>query len=220
MAPDGTFARVHCPRASRHAHCCAQHTVSVPPPAPSPWRNPTPGQLALNDSTTCPSLAHIDTDMSHVPTTSTTRPAGSLALNESALTGESTPQLKEPLPSLGLPPSTRLNLAEHRACVALGGTKLLQHSAGSQPRSQQPPGGGAVGVVLRTGFHSSQGKLMLSLLDAEGRAHVCGRSVLVGLVFSRCCECTARVHCTSPRPPAPPLQLSAVSPQRRRTILS
>ena len=101
----------------------------------------------------------------HVPRphdTSTTRPAGSLALNESALTGESTPQLKEPLPSLGLPPSTRLNLAEHRACVALGGTKLLQHSAGTQPRSQQPPGGGAVGVVLRTGFHSSQGKLMLS----------------------------------------------------------
>ena len=138
--------------------------------------------------------------MSHVPTTSTTRPAGSLALNESALTGESTPQLKEPLPSLGLPPSTRLNLAEHRACVALGGTKLLQHSAGAQPRSQQPPGGGAVGVVLRTGFHSSQGKLMLSLLDAEGRAHVCGRSVLVGLVFSRCCECTARAPVLPPPP--------------------
>ncbi|EOD41725.1 hypothetical protein EMIHUDRAFT_460972 [Emiliania huxleyi CCMP1516] len=108
---------------------------------------------------------------------------GSLALNESALTGESTPQLKEPLPSLGLPPSTRLNLAEHRACVALGGTKLLQHSAGTQPRSQQPPGGGAVGVVLRTGFHSSQGKLMRTILFATERVNGSDRETLLFILF-------------------------------------
>ena len=81
---------------------------------------------------------------------------GSVAINESALTGESTPQLKQPLASLGVDASTRLHLGTHRASVVLGGTKLLQHTSGDQPKAMQPPGGGAVGVVVKTGFYSSQ----------------------------------------------------------------
>ena len=78
-----------------------------------------------------------------------------------ALTGESTPLLKEPLHSLGLDPATPLCMGKHRACVVLGGTAILQHSAaeGGSGGIPPPPGGGAVGFVLRTGFHSSQGRL-------------------------------------------------------------
>jgi cation-transporting ATPase 13A1 len=81
---------------------------------------------------------------------------GTVAINESSLTGESTPQLKAAVNTLGEDPSARLSMSTHRACVVLGGTKLLQHTSGDQARQMQPPGGGAVAVVLRTGFYSSQ----------------------------------------------------------------
>lgn len=51
-----------------------------------------------------------------------------------------------------------LSLTAHRAALVLGGTKIMQHSAGSQPAALQPPGGGAVGYVIRTGFYSSQAR--------------------------------------------------------------
>lgn len=81
---------------------------------------------------------------------------GTVAINESSLTGESDPQLKVAVGALGDDPATPLSLLSHRASVVLGGTKLLQHTSGEQPKLLQPPGGGAVAVVLRTGFASSQ----------------------------------------------------------------
>lgn len=109
---------------------------------------------------------------------------GGVTVNESALTGESIPQIKEPLDRraavtplplamhrcdtdggamyvrslcrLGLSGDTRLDVGRHGASLVLGGTKVLQHTAGSQRSALQPPGGGAVGFVLRTGFQSSQ----------------------------------------------------------------
>ena len=71
--------------------------------------------------------------------------------------------LKEPLeavgcatPDAGGEGEPRLSFSAHRSAIVLGGTKLLQHAPGAQPASLQPPGGGAVGLVLRTGFYSSQ----------------------------------------------------------------
>ena len=85
--------------------------------------------------------------------------------------GESTPQRKAPLDSLGLEPDERVALSTHRACLLLAGTKLLQHSSGAQPRSLQPPQqGAALGVVVRTAFQSSQGALMRTILFSSQRA--------------------------------------------------
>ena len=100
---------------------------------------------------------------------------GSVTVNESALTGESTPLQKEPLDALGLEPSSLLDMQRHRSSILLGGTKLLQHSTtatGSATATQRippPKGGGAVGLVLRTGFRSSQGDLIRTILFASER---------------------------------------------------
>ena len=130
---------------------------------------------------------------------------GSVTVNESALTGESTPMLKMPLeaavaeenpdgggggggggsraaaaPSSG--GAAPLSFSGHRASVVLGGTKILQHSAGTQPASLQPLGGGAVGYVLRTGFYSSPGELIRTILFASERASENSRETLVFII--------------------------------------
>ena len=65
---------------------------------------------------------------------------GSVTVNESALTGESTPMLKSPLEQVSdEPTSACLSMSAHKAAVVLGGVKLLQHSAGTQPSALQPP---------------------------------------------------------------------------------
>lgn len=57
--------------------------------------------------------------------------AGSCIVDESVLTGESTPQWKSPLLSAmqsGLNPDTLLDLKRDKAHVLFGGTKVVQHS--------------------------------------------------------------------------------------------
>ena len=88
----------------------------------------------------------------------------------------SPPMPQEPLDALGLELTVELCMRRHRASVVLGGTKVMQHSSGggggathatkatnaaaTTSRLPIPPGGGAVGFVLRTGFLSSQGGLI------------------------------------------------------------
>ena len=113
---------------------------------------------------------------------------GSVTVNESALTGESTPLLKEPLEALGLEATTPLCMARHRASVVLGGTKLLQHASGSGSGGKipTPPGGGAVGFVLRTCFSSSQGGLIRTILFSSERASENTLETLFFIAFLLC----------------------------------
>ena len=130
---------------------------------------------------------------------------GTVTVNESALTGESTPMLKSPIdtvadqtphtpsPSLnaaaaeGPAPPPKLDITKHKAAVVLGGTRLLQHTSGTtQPSSSQPPGGGAVGYVLRTGFDSTQGELMRTILFASERATGDSKETLVFILILLC----------------------------------
>ena len=109
---------------------------------------------------------------------------GTVTVNESALTGESTPLLKSPIDVVtDDPTSAPFSMEAHKAAVVLGGTKLLQHSSGSQPSALQPPGGGAVGYVLRTGFHSTQGELIRTILFASDRATEHSRETIVFILF-------------------------------------
>jgi len=120
---------------------------------------------------------------------------GAAVVNESALTGESTPQRKESLESLGLAPTTRLDLRAHRACVLLSGTKLLQHTAGAQSRALQPPQpSAALGYVVRTGFQSSQGKLMRTILFSSQRATGNTKEVFVFILFLLVFALAAAAH--------------------------
>ena len=96
---------------------------------------------------------------------------GSTVVNEASLTGESVPQMKEGL--------TEMEEGEHLSMkgknkmnVAYAGTKMLQCKGAEELESQlgemksltpsipNPPDGGCVCFVLRTGFSSAQGKLV------------------------------------------------------------
>eukprot|EP00808_Paulinella_micropora_P012340 g13561.t1 len=96
---------------------------------------------------------------------------GSAVVNESSLTGESTPQMKSALIAVGESRNQPLSIEHaHRVNVLYSGTVLNQHTgpaAESKELLTQPtaktlvaPDGGCICFCLRTGFSSSQGKLI------------------------------------------------------------
>ncbi|GER34911.1 cation-transporting atpase 13a1, partial [Striga asiatica] len=92
--------------------------------------------------------------------------AGSAIVNEAILTGESTPQWKVSI--TGRATDEKLSAKRDKAHVLFGGTKILQHTP-DKTFHLKAPDGGCVAVVLRTGFETSQGKLMRTILFSTER---------------------------------------------------
>ncbi|KAG8376204.1 hypothetical protein BUALT_Bualt09G0038800 [Buddleja alternifolia] len=92
--------------------------------------------------------------------------AGSAIVNEAILTGESTPQWKVPV--IGRGTDEKLSTKRDKAHVLFGGTKILQHTP-DKTFHLKAPDGGCLAVVLRTGFETSQGKLMRTILFSTER---------------------------------------------------
>ena len=88
---------------------------------------------------------------------------GQCIVNEAMLSGESTPQAKD---SVALrDPLEHLDMAsEHRNNVLFGGTKILQVNEPEVVSGWQTPDHGCLAVVLRTGFGTSQGKLVRTMV--------------------------------------------------------
>jgi len=94
---------------------------------------------------------------------------GDIVVDEAILTGESLPQMKKPLGVKGSSDNeTALDMeGQHRSHVLFSGTKIIRIEEGTEawpsfipslPSSQ--PRVKVVGVVLRTGYHSTQGELL------------------------------------------------------------
>ncbi|XXG50746.1 hypothetical protein AAC387_Pa02g4686 [Persea americana] len=92
--------------------------------------------------------------------------AGSAIVNEAILTGESTPQWKVSITGRGI--EEKLSAKRDKSHILFGGTKILQHTPDKLVHLKTPDGG-CLAVVLRTGFETSQGKLMRTILFSTER---------------------------------------------------
>eukprot|EP00884_Botryococcus_braunii_P002446 jgi/Botrbrau1/12201/Bobra.0186s0106.1 len=101
--------------------------------------------------------------------------AGTCIVEEAVLTGESTPQWKTPLETGGaneigssvqvanVDLNQRLVIKRDKNNVLFGGTKILQHHGDKGARIRTPDSG-CLAVVLRTGYETTQGRLMRTIL--------------------------------------------------------
>ncbi|KAL2391019.1 hypothetical protein RJ035_000640 [Blastomyces gilchristii] len=112
---------------------------------------------------------------------------GSVIVNEAMLSGESTPLLKD---SIQLRPGDDQIDSEglDKNSFLYGGTKVLQithpNSSDSLPNGlPTPPDNGALGVVVKTGFETSQGSLVRTMIYSTERVSANNVEALLFILF-------------------------------------
>ncbi|KHJ33104.1 putative cation-transporting atpase 4 [Erysiphe necator] len=114
---------------------------------------------------------------------------GSAIVNEAMLSGESTPLLKDSI--LLRPPNARLEpLGLDKNSFLYGGTKVLQITHTNNEEKPKllsgvptPPDNGAMAVVTKTGFETSQGSLVRTMIYSTERVSANNAEALLFILF-------------------------------------
>lgn len=107
---------------------------------------------------------------------------GTAIVNEAMLSGESTPLLKE---SIQLRPSEEELSIDglDKNSLLFGGTKVLQVTAPKDPHVPLAPDGGALAVVTKTGFETSQGSLVRVMIFSTERVGAGNKEAYFFILF-------------------------------------
>jgi cation-transporting ATPase 13A1 len=115
---------------------------------------------------------------------------GSAIVNEAMLSGESTPLLKD---SVQLRPSDAVLEPEglDKNAFLYGGTKVLQITHGNSDEERPkiasgvpaPPDNGAMAIVVKTGFETSQGSLVRTMIYSTERVSANNAEALLFILF-------------------------------------
>jgi cation-transporting ATPase 13A1 len=128
---------------------------------------------------------------------------GSCVVNESMLSGESTPLRKEALEiETSSEQQLRLEIDEgtsmqHKKHVLYGGTRVLQHTCSTTSKRikiPSPPDNGCIAYVLRTGFGTTQGSLMRTILYSSQRVTANNAEAMWFILFLLCFAVIASIY--------------------------
>lgn len=89
--------------------------------------------------------------------------SGTAVVNEAMLSGESTPLLKESVGDRSAEAKLDLEGVDRNSLLS-GGTQALQVTQGSATGIPSSPDGGALAIAARTGFETSQGQLVRTMI--------------------------------------------------------
>ena len=117
---------------------------------------------------------------------------GNVVVNEAMLSGESTPLVKESINLRDSNEKVDKKMEEFKPSMVFGGTKILQASPFDLQEEEEtpsstakfnPPNHGAVGYVLKTGFNTTQGKLVRTIIYSTERVTANNLESLLFILF-------------------------------------